>query len=71
MIAAMSDVATRCLGRGDATITVPSPRWRAEKPNQSLEKAETTSARCDAPEDLASDGTQRAVHRRRPRACRP
>ena len=42
------------LGRGDATITVPSFDG-ALKPNQILEKAEIV-ARFDAPEDLATDG---------------
>ena len=54
MIAAISEFANRFLGRGDATITVPSFDG-ALKPNQLLEKAETLFA-CDAPEDLAVDG---------------
>ena len=54
MIAAMKEFADRLLGRGDATITVPSFDG-ALKPNQALEKAETI-AEFDAPEDLASDG---------------
>ena len=45
---------TGLLGRGDATITVPSFDG-ALKPNQILEKAETV-AQFDAPEDLATDG---------------
>jgi hypothetical protein len=54
MIAALKDFADRLLGRGDATITVPSFDG-ALKPNQILERAETV-AQFDAPEDLASDG---------------
>jgi hypothetical protein len=54
VIAALKGIADRLLGRGDATITVPSFDG-ALKPNQILEKAETV-AQFDAPEDLASDG---------------
>jgi len=54
VIAAISEFANRFLGRGDATITVPSFDG-ALKPNQLLEKAEILLA-CDAPEDLAVDG---------------
>ena len=54
MIAALRDFVDRFLGRGDATITVPSFDG-ALKPNQILEKAETIG-RFDAAEDLASDG---------------
>lgn len=54
MIAALRDFADRLLGRGDATITVPSFDG-ALKPNQILEKAETL-AQFEAPEDLATDG---------------
>ena len=54
MIAALAEFADRLLGRGDATITVPSFDG-ALKPNQILEKAETV-AQFDAPEDLATDG---------------
>jgi hypothetical protein len=54
MIAGLRDFADRLLGRGDATITVPSFDG-ALKPNQILEKADTV-APFDAPEDLASDG---------------
>ena len=54
MIAALRDLTDRLLGRGDATITVPSFDG-ALKPNQILEKAEIV-ARFDAPEDLATDG---------------
>jgi hypothetical protein len=54
MIAGLRSFADRLLGRGDATITVPSFDG-ALKPNQILEKAETV-AQLDAPEDLASDG---------------
>ncbi|MBR0752401.1 hypothetical protein JQ604_09410 [Bradyrhizobium jicamae] len=55
MIAAVRDFANRFLGRGDATITVPSFDG-ALKPNQLLEQAETL-LECEAPEDLATDGT--------------
>ena len=54
MIAALKNFADRFLGRGDATITVPSFDG-ALKPNQILEKAETI-AQFGAPEDLATDG---------------
>jgi hypothetical protein len=54
MIAGLRSFADRLLGRGDATITVPSFDG-ALKPNQILEKAETVAA-FEAPEDLASDG---------------
>jgi sugar lactone lactonase YvrE len=54
MIAGLRSLADRLLGRGDATITVPSFDG-ALKPNQILEKAETV-AEFEAPEDLASDG---------------
>src|SRR5882757_7370851 len=54
MMPALRAFADRFLGRGDATITVPSFDG-ALKPNQILEKAETL-APFDAPEDLASDG---------------
>jgi hypothetical protein len=54
MIAGLRDFADRLLGRGDATITVPSFDG-ALKPNQILAKAGTV-AQLDAPEDLASDG---------------
>jgi hypothetical protein len=54
VIAAVRDFANRFLGRGDATITVPSFDG-ALKPNQKLESAETLLT-CEAPEDLASDG---------------
>lgn len=54
MIAAVREFANRFLGRGDATITVPSFDG-ALKPNQRLEAAETLLA-CEAPEDLATDG---------------
>lgn len=55
MIAAVRDFANRFLGRGDATITVPSFDG-ALKPNQKLESAETLLT-CEAPEDLAVDGS--------------
>jgi hypothetical protein len=54
MIAAFRSFADRFLGRGDATITVPSFDGTL-KPNQILEKAETVG-QFDAPEDLATDG---------------
>ena len=54
MIATLKSFADQLLGRGDATITVPSFDG-ALKPNQILERAETV-AQFDAPEDLASDG---------------
>jgi sugar lactone lactonase YvrE len=54
VIAALRDFVDRFLGRGDATITVPSFDG-ALKPNQILEKAETIG-QFEAPEDLATDG---------------
>ena len=48
------DFVDRFLGRGDATITVPSFDG-ALKPNQLLERAETVAS-FEAPEDLATDG---------------
>ena len=54
MIAALKDFTDRLLGRGDATITVPSFDG-ALRPNQILEKAEIVG-QFDAPEDLATDG---------------
>ena len=54
VIAAVREFANRFLGRGEATITVPSFDG-ALKPNQRLEAAETL-LECAAPEDLASDG---------------
>jgi sugar lactone lactonase YvrE len=54
MIAALKEFADRLLGRGDATITVPSFDG-ALKPNQILEKAET-AGQFDAAEDIATDG---------------
>ncbi len=54
VIAAIREFANRVLGRGDATITVPSFDG-ALKPNQKLEQAETIFE-CAAPEDLATDG---------------
>jgi sugar lactone lactonase YvrE len=54
MMPALKAFADRLLGRGDATITVPSFDG-ALKPNQILEKAETIG-QFDAPEDLATDG---------------
>jgi len=54
VIAIIREIANRFLGRGDATITVPSFDG-ALKPNQILEQAETLFE-CEAPEDLATDG---------------
>jgi hypothetical protein len=54
VISALKTFADRWLGRGDATITVPSFDG-ALKPNQILEKAETVG-QFEAPEDLATDG---------------
>lgn len=54
MIAAVREIANRILGRGEATITVPSFDG-ALKPNQWLESAKTV-LECEAPEDLATDG---------------
>lgn len=55
MIVAIREFANRFLGRGEAAITVPSFDG-ALKPNQALEQAEIL-LECDAPEDLAPDGT--------------
>ena len=55
MFGALRDLAQGVLGRGEATITVPSFDG-ALKPNQVLERADTLME-CDAPEDLATDGT--------------
>ena len=54
MIAAVRQFANRILGRGEATITVPSFDG-ALKPNQVLEQARTVFE-CAAPEDMAVDG---------------
>jgi len=54
MIGGLREFADRLLGRGEATITVPSFDG-ALKPNQILENAETV-AQLDTPEDLATDG---------------
>lgn len=54
MIAAVREFANRFLGRGEATITVPSFDG-ALKPNQALETA-STLLECEALEDLATDG---------------
>ncbi len=54
MIGAVREFANRFLGRGDATIAVPSFDG-ALKPNQKLEQAEIL-LECAAPEDLATDG---------------
>src|ERR1700739_949919 len=53
-IAALKTFRDPLLGRGDATITVPTFDG-ALKPNQILEKAEIV-AQFNAPEDLATDG---------------
>ncbi len=55
MIGALRTIADFVLGRGEATITVPTFN-RQLKPNQILETAEIV-AHFDAPEDLATDGT--------------
>jgi Strictosidine synthase len=52
----LRDLALSFLGRGEATLTVPSFDG-ALKPNQALERAETV-LECDAPEDLATDGAK-------------
>jgi hypothetical protein len=54
VIATIREIANRILGRGEATITVPSFDG-ALKPNQTLESA-TILLECEAPEDLATDG---------------
>src|ERR1700733_11279082 len=54
VISALKAFTDRFLGRGEATITVPSFDG-ALKPNQILEKAETVG-QFEAPEDLATDG---------------
>jgi hypothetical protein len=54
VIGTFRSIADRLLGRGEATITVPSFDG-ALKPNQILEKAETIG-QFDAPEDIATDG---------------
>jgi hypothetical protein len=54
VIGALKGLSDRLLGRGEATITVPSFDG-ALKPNQILEKAETLRE-FEAPEDLATDG---------------
>ena len=54
MISALKGFTDRLLGRGDATITVPSFDG-ALKPNQILETAETVG-KFDAAEDIATDG---------------
>jgi hypothetical protein len=54
LIAAIREFANQVLGRGEATITVPSFDG-ALKPNQKLEEAEVL-LECAAPEDLAADG---------------
>src|SRR4029077_4326763 len=54
LIGALREFANQVLGRGEATITVPSFDG-ALKPNQKLEEAEIL-LECAAPEDLATDG---------------
>ena len=56
MLEGLRDLALSFLGRGEATLTVPSFDG-ALKPNQALERAETL-LECDAPEDLATDGAK-------------
>jgi len=58
VIDAVRELVDRVLGRGDATIAVPSFDG-ALKPNQKLEEAEVL-LECTAPEDLATDG--RAIY---------
>jgi Strictosidine synthase len=58
VIGAMREFVNRFLGRGDATIAVPSFDG-ALKPNQKLQGAEIL-LECAAPEDLATDG--RAIY---------
>jgi Strictosidine synthase len=58
VIGAVGEFVNRILGRGDATIAVPSFDG-ALKPNQKLEQAEVL-LECAAPEDLATDG--RAIY---------
>ena len=54
LIGVLRSLADNWLGRGEATVTVPSFDG-ALKPNQQLESAQTV-AKFDAAEDLASDG---------------
>lgn len=54
MLRTIRDITHSILGRGEASITVPSFDG-ALKPNQALEGAETLFE-CAAPEDLATDG---------------
>jgi Strictosidine synthase len=58
VIGAVREFTNRVLGRGDATIAVPSFDG-ALKPNQKLEEAEVL-LECAAPEDLTTDG--RAIY---------
>jgi hypothetical protein len=55
VIGALQGFANRFLGRGESAIAVPTFDG-ALKANQKLEEAETL-LECDAPEDLATDGT--------------
>jgi len=55
MIGVLRTLTHSVLGRGEATITVPAFDG-ALKPNQALESAQTLF-QCDAPMDLATDGT--------------
>ncbi|WP_298253549.1 hypothetical protein [Bradyrhizobium sp.] len=59
MIASIREFVSRVLGRGEATITVPSFDG-ALKPNQALGSAETL-LECEAPEDIAVDGNSLLV----------
>ena len=54
MITSIREFVNQFLGRGEATITVPSFDG-ALKPNQALGSAETL-LECEAPEDIAVDG---------------
>ena len=59
MIASLREFVNRVLGRGEATITVPSFDG-ALKPNQALGSAETL-LECEAPEDVAVEGASLLV----------
>ena len=59
MIASLREFVNRVLGRGEATITVPSFDG-ALKPNQALGSAETL-LECEAPEDVAVDSNSLLV----------
>ncbi len=59
MIASLREFVNRVLGRGEATITVPSFDG-ALKPNQALGSAETL-LECEAPEDVTVEGASLLV----------